>query len=242
MFLKQPIVICTVLLIIGLYLFNKYLIKKEKNYLYTAGASVFISIILFLVQYTDTWIDALTVILILVLSGLLMLIPCYMVYKEKKYYKLVYIITHSIAFILLAGIRTVILISNPYYYVICFMVFTSLYVFRNTEDKIRAFAMVGILLLLRFLVTFDYYPPFNFEHRMAFKSFSSDTEELNRTQSKPVIQGVDYFETHYPKERISSVRSIPRDDEIIVLVTYDYGHQNHRLIYKDNNIREYKEK
>ncbi|MBI9015103.1 MAG: hypothetical protein JEZ08_22920 [Clostridiales bacterium] len=241
MFLQQPIIICTVLLFTGLFLFNKYLIKGQKNYMYSAGVSVVISLIIFLTCYTDRLIDTFAVIMIFILSGLIMLIPCYMVHKEMKYYRLVFIITHTVAFTLLAGIRTVILIPNPYYYVTFFMVFTSLYVFRGTEDKIKAFTMVGILLLLRFVITFDYYPPLDFEHRMVFKSFVSDTDELNRTQSKPVIMAIDYFETNHSKGSIDAVRSIQRDDDIIILITYQDGSKIHRLIYEDNHIREYQE-
>lgn len=235
MFLLKPIVMAFILNVVGLFLFNHYLKRNNEKHLYIGISFVCVGFIIFITQYTDLLTDALVVCMLIASSILLMTIPCRMIKKDLKHARIVYIITHLIALILLSGTRSVMLIPNPFYYIIIFPMYTSLYVFRHTADKIKAFLVLGILLLLRAGFTVDYQVPSHFEVRTAFRSFYNQTDTLELTQSKPVILGVDYYNRNY-SNRISSVRSIQRKDDIVILIMYDGGKNNHRLIYKDNKI------
>lgn len=236
MLFNIPIVVATILNLIALFMFNRYLKGENKTILKASMACLLIGYIIFISQYTDQITDALMVTVLMALSISLMLIPCYLLYKEKGKVQISYVVSHFIALVVLTGIRSLILISDPFYYILIFPLFTSLYVFRNIDDKIKAFTIVASLIVLRALVIVDYQLPLQFEIRQPLSSFYMDTDSLHMTQSKPVIYGVDYFREHYPRESISGVRSINRQDDVLVLIMYNSNKKNHRLIYKDNHV------
>jgi hypothetical protein len=166
----------------------------------------------------------------------LMYIPCKLSKAEHKYYQPIYVITHLLAFGILAGMRTLILISNPFYFLYLLIGFSSLYVLKQTRNKLKGLIPIAAFMLIRTFVPIDIEAPLTFNYVNYSNTLHTDVNELSLNQSKPVIKAVDYYNSHYGSS-IKCLFSINKEDSVVVLIT-DHNNNKYRLNYQDNNITE----
>ncbi|MCH4888007.1 hypothetical protein EZV73_10505 [Acidaminobacter sp. JC074] len=236
MFFLRPIMISTYLVLISLYLFNHYLKNEKKKSLYISGGLLAVSLLLFIIVYTDTLLDAFVISILFGLVAAICYIPCKMAKAYNKYYRLVFIITHLIAFSILGGIRIMILVANPFYFLIPLLGFSTLYVFRQTPNKIIAVRLVCTLILIRALFTFDYEVPFTIRQVDFFNGYSNNISYSKLHDSKAKIKGIEFYNEHFD-ERMVDVICIYRPDKKAVISIKNSKKKVVRLIYEDGEVR-----
>ncbi len=234
--LLQPVMFSTYIILLALVIFNIYLKKENNKLLYISIALILLSISLFTVVYTDQLIDSAVVLTLFAVCAGLMYIPCKLSKAEHKYYQPIYVITHLLAFGILAGMRTLILISNPFYFLYLLIGFSSLYVLKQTRNKLKGLITIAAFMLIRTFVPIDIEAPLTFNFVNYSNTLHTDVNELSLNQSKPVIKAVDYYNSHYGSS-IKCLFSINKEDSVVVLIT-DHNNNKYRLNYQDNNITE----
>jgi len=228
--------ISTYLLIAALMFFNRYLKQGKTNILYVVYGLVLVSIGLFTLTYTDTILDLILVLTEFIVVGLLFYLPCYLKMKDKSYSPIVFVISHVLALAILSGMRTLLLIAHPYYYLYLMSIFSTLYILKHTENKLNGLLYIACFVLIRMFIPIDIEVPLTVNFIDHSASIDNDASEFNLNESKPIIKAVEYFKSNYSGS-IKTVSDIHTNDQIIILITTDIN-EKYRLIYKDNMIKE----
>ncbi len=153
-----------------------------------------------------------------------------MIKHNVKYYEIVFIITHVMALILMTTITSIILIKNPYYYLSLFIFFSLIYLFKNNNDIIRAGIIFALIIVLKVSIPVGIEIPFN---------IVTETDGFILTvDSKPMRLAKDYFDDHYPNQKIYNITSVYIKDEVFILFNNQLERKTFRLVYKDQEIYE----
>jgi hypothetical protein len=153
-----------------------------------------------------------------------------MIKHNVKYYEIVFIITHIMALTLMTTITSIILIKNPYYYLSLFISFSLIYLFKNNKDVIRAGIIFALIIVLKVSIPVGIEIPFN---------IVTETDGFILTvDSKPMRLAKDYFDDHYPNQRIYNITSVYIKDEVFILFNNHLERKTFRLVYKDQEIYE----
>lgn len=234
--LLEPIMISTYILLSAILCFNHYLKKNNSKLLIISSVMLLISVGLFVITYTDTMIDTTLVIGEFMIVTLLFYLPCYLKKKNYKYYHIVFVLSHVLGLSILSGMRTLLLVSHPFYYLYPMISFSSMYILKHTENKMNALALIASFVLIRMMVPIDIEAPFTFNFIDHSASIDNDASEFALNESKPIIRAVDYYHTNY-NGHIKTVNDILTDDGVIVLITTDMN-EKYRFVYSNNTVEE----
>jgi len=237
MFFLQPIMILTYIVLISLYSFNHYLQSNKVNSLYISVSLLIVSILLFLIRYTDRLLETVTIVILLALVAGLCYLPCKMADKQQKHYKVVYVITHFVAFSILGGLRIMLLVASPFYYFIPLLGFSTLYILRKTPNKIIASVAISTLIVLRAMFPFDYEVPFSVKQVDFFTGYYSNLTYSKLNDSKAKIKGVEYYKKNYGNN-IKDVICIYKENKTAIILVRNSKNKNIRLVYEDGLVRE----
>lgn len=231
MFLLQPIMIATYLVLIGLYLFNHFLKKDNPKLLLVIAGLVVLSILIVIIFYTDTLIESIILVGLFILVGILLYIPCKLVKNHHSNTTIISVITHFTAISILGGMRIFLLIGSPFYYFYPLLGFSTLYVFRHTVNKLKGFAVIAILLLSRVILPLDYEFPGTINHIPHMNSIGNSVAEIRLKESKPIIKALETY-----SGSIRQLRCIYKEDKKAVILITDSNNEKHRVIYHNNEV------
>lgn len=224
----QAIHVCILLLGFSIVTFCITL-AKEKNKYYIPAASFLLAQIIFIFFYTDTLLDAFSVVILTGISGLLLCIPC-IKFKENKKYLLLLIINHLLAAILLSAVRKQVLIFSPSYFTSGIFLFAYIYIIAKNDELLQSLLVSVLCIVISMGFHIDYTLPFTF-------NIWPNEQVIINSHSKPMIIANRYFKENYPNENILTTENIHEDGQIYILITSNKKIDGYYFIYKDNKVK-----